>query len=67
MITTIQLSEETKELISSFGTKKDSYEDILKRMYALAIKGQVREFLLSSEGTLTLEEAKKRHAQRWSK
>ncbi len=67
MITTIQLNEETKELISSFGTKKDSYEDIIKRMYTLAVKEQLREFLLSSQGTITLEEAKKRHAQRWSK
>ena len=65
MITTIQLSEETKELISSFGTKKDSYEDILKRMYALAIKGQVREFLLSSENTIPIDEARKELDKQW--
>ena len=67
MRTTIQLSKETKEKISSFSTKQDSYEDIIKKIYTLAVKEQVREFLLSSQETITLKEAKKRHAQRWSK
>ncbi|PIN76289.1 hypothetical protein COV18_00040 [Candidatus Woesearchaeota archaeon CG10_big_fil_rev_8_21_14_0_10_37_12] len=67
MTSTIQLSNETKELISSFGTKKDTYEDIIKYMYKLAVKEQLREFLMSSENTITLEEARKRHKKRWSK
>lgn len=67
MNTTIQLSKETKELISTFGTKKDSYEDIIKRMYKLAVKEQLKEFLLSSDNTISLEEARKRHAKKWSK
>ena len=48
-ITTIQLNKETKDKISSFGMKGDSYDDILKRIYLLAVKEQLREFLLSSE------------------
>jgi len=67
MVTTIQLHEETKELISTFGTKEDTYEDIIKRMYKLAVKEQLREFLMSSEGTISIEEAKKRHIKRWSR
>jgi len=67
MVTTIQLSNKTKTLIGSFGTKKDTYEDIIRRMYKLAVKEQLREFLMSSEGTITLDEAKKRHAKRWSR
>lgn len=67
MPTTIQLSEETKALIGTFGTKEDTYEDILKRMYHLAVKEQLREFLLSSEKTISLNEARKRHAERWQK
>jgi predicted CopG family antitoxin len=59
MNTTIQISKETKDLISTFGTKQDTYEDIIKRMYDLAVKEQLREFLMSSEGTVTLEEARK--------
>ena len=58
-ITTIQLSKEIKEKILSFGTKSESYDDILKRIYVLAIREQLREFLLSSEGTISIEEARK--------
>lgn len=67
MITTIQLTEETKELISTFGTKRDSYEDILLKMYNLAVKEQLREFLLSSENTIPIDEAIKRAKKQWLK
>ncbi len=64
-ITTIQLSKEIKNKISSFGTKGESYDDILKRIYALAVKEQLREFLLSSEGTISIEEARKELDKKW--
>ncbi len=54
---TIQLTEETKEKISSFGVKGESYEDILKRIYSLAIKEQLREFLMSGERFIPIEDA----------
>ena len=60
MATTIQLSQETKELLHTFGTKEDTYEDIIKRMYQLAVKEQLRELLLSTEGTMTIAEARKK-------
>jgi hypothetical protein len=66
MNSTIQLSKETKNLIGSFGTKEDTYEDIIKRMYKLAVKEQLREFLMSSENTITLNEFKKR-IKKWPK
>ena len=59
MNTTIQLSEDTKKLINTFGSKEDTYEDIINRMYRLAVKEQLREFLMSSENTVTIEEARK--------
>ncbi len=58
MASTIQISNETKALISSFGSKEDTYEEIIKRMYALAVKEQLRQFLLNSENTMTLQEAR---------
>jgi len=67
MNTTIQLSNETKELIGTFGTKEDTYEDIIKKMYSMAVKEQLRQFLMSSEGTLTLDEARKRLSKKWSR
>ena len=59
MNSSIQLSKETKELIGTFGTKEDTYEDIIKRMYDLAVKEHLRQFLMSSEGTMTIDEARK--------
>ncbi len=65
--TTIQIHQETKSAISTFGTKEDTYDDIIKRMYDLAVKEQLREFLFSSKKTITLAEARRRHAERWQK
>lgn len=67
MTTTIQLSQETKHLLDTFGTKEDTYEDILQRMYELAVKEQLREFLLSSEGTIPIDEAIHRAKKQWQK
>ncbi len=67
MPTTIQLSQETKNLLGTFGSKEDTYEDIIKRLYTLAVKEQLREFLLSSEGTISLGEARRRLDQKWPK
>ncbi len=67
MLTTIQLKRETKELINTFGTKEDTYDDIVRRMYKLAVKEQLREFLLSSENTIPIDEAIKRAKKKWQK
>jgi len=67
MATTIQLDPETKHLIGTFGTKEDTYDDIIKRMYLLAVKEQLREFLLSSEGTISIDEAIEKARKRWQK
>jgi hypothetical protein len=67
VITTIQLSKETKNLIGTFGTKEDSYEDIIKRMYKLAVKEQLRDFLLYSENAIPIDEAIKRAKKKWQR
>ena len=66
-ITTIQLSKETKDKLSSFGIKGETYEDILKRVYSLAVKEQLREFLMSDEGFIPIEDAIKEADKKWSK
>jgi len=65
MNTTIQISKQTKELIGSFGKKEDTYEDIIKKMYSLAVKEQLRQFLMDSSNTNTLNEAKQKHNKKW--
>lgn len=64
-ITTIQLSKETKDKISSFGLKGESYEAIIRRIYALAVKEQLREFLMSEEGYIPIEDAIKEADEKW--
>tara|TARA_Y100000310_G_C20478696_1_gene713659 strand:- start:164 stop:376 length:213 start_codon:yes stop_codon:yes gene_type:complete len=66
-ITTIQLSKETKDKISSFGVKGESYEQILNRIYALAVKEQLKDFLMSSENTISLDEFEKEVDKEWPK
>ena len=66
-ITTIQLSKETKEKISSFGIKGESYDEIVKRIYSMAVKEQLREFLMSDEGFIPIEEAIKEAEKKWPK
>ncbi len=66
-ITTIQLSKAMKEKLSSFGTKGESYEEILERIYIIATKEQLRQFLMSEEGFVPIEEAIKEADKKWSK
>ena len=65
MKTTIQLNPETKALISSFGMKGETFDTIVKRIYNLAVKEQLREFLMSSENSIEIDEAIKRAEQKW--
>jgi hypothetical protein len=65
MATTIQISKETKELIGSFGTKEDTYDDIVRRLYDFAVKEQLRQFLYSSEDSISIDEARKELEKKW--
>ena len=64
-ITTIQLSKETKDKIASFGIKGETYDEILKRVYSLAVKEQLRNFLMSDEGFISIKEARKELDKKW--
>ncbi len=66
-ITTIQLSKETKEKISTFGTKGESYDKIINRIYDFAVKEQLRDFLMSSKNTISLDEFEKEVEKEWPK
>ena len=64
-ITTIQLSKETKDKIASFGTKGESYDEIIKRIYSMAVKEQLRDFLMSDEGFISIKEARRELDKKW--
>ena len=64
-ITTIQLSKKMKGKIASFGQKGESYDEIIRRIYNLAVKEQLREFLISDEGYIPIEDAIKEAENKW--
>lgn len=63
--TTIQVSKELKDKIASFGTKGESFEVILKRLYDNAVEKQLEKFLFNQEGFITLEQARKEVEKEW--
>lgn len=65
MKSTIQLSSDTKNMISSFGTKGETFETIIKRIYSLAVKEQLREFLMPSKRYLSIDEARAEVEKKW--
>ena len=67
MVTTIQLSEELKKKIASFGSKDETYEQILERIYSIAVKAQIRKFLTPGENSIPIEEAIKKAKRKWSR
>ncbi|MGD9276708.1 MAG: hypothetical protein PVJ67_06040 [Candidatus Pacearchaeota archaeon] len=67
MASTIQLSHETKKMISTFGLKGETFEIIIKRMYDLAVKEQLRQFLMSSENCTPIGDAIKEAEKKWPK
>ena len=67
MTSTIRLSPETKKMISSFGMKGESFEVIIKRMYDLAVKEHLRQFLMPSDRFIPIDEAIKEAEKKWPK
>lgn len=45
--------------------KGESYDTILKRIYDMAVKEQLRSFLMSSEGFIPIEQAIKEAEKKW--
>ena len=67
MVTTIQVSKELKSKIDSFGSKNESYEQILERIYDMAVKVQLREFLTTNKNWVPIDQAIKEAKKKWPK
>ena len=63
--TTISIRRDIKEKIMEFATKKESYSDVIERLLKSAQERQLHDLLMSSENTITLEEARKRLNKKW--
>jgi len=64
MPTTIQVNMDTKEKLKSFGRKGETYEEIINRLYDVAVQQQLREFLYSKKA-IPIDEAIKRAKKKW--
>lgn len=66
-ITTIAITKEVKKKISEFGSKGESYSDILLKLYNSAVQRQLNDFLFSEKGFIPIEEAIAEAEKKWPK
>ena len=65
MTTTIAISTDIREELKSFGSKGESYNDILKRVLAIAKERQLQELLLDESDSVSVRDALYRAQKRW--
>ena len=65
-MTTIALSKEVKEKITEFGMMGENYSDVIVRLIESARERQLHDFLMSSEGCVSIEDAIKEARAKWS-
>ena len=65
MNTTISISQEIREQIKEFGTKGETYDEILERLLINAKERQLQELLLDESGTVTVKDALQTAKQKW--
>lgn len=63
-MSTIQVGEETKEKLRSFGSKGETYEQIINRLYDIAVKEQLKAFLTEKDA-VPIDEAIARARAKW--
>jgi len=59
MATTISLSNEMKEKLKDLGRAGDSYEDVIRRMYAITRKQLLLEWLYDTNDSVSTDEARR--------
>lgn len=64
---TIAIRKELKEKVKEFGTKKETYSDIIERLLKSAMERQFYDILMSEEGTISIDEALETAKKKWQK
>ena len=67
MNTTISISKDVRDKIKEFGSKGDTYTDILDKLYESAKQRQLQDLLMDTENCIPIEEALKKAKKRWQK
>jgi len=65
--TTIAVTRAVQEEIKEFGSKGETYSEIIARLLESAKKRQLHDLLMSEEGTIPIEEAIERSKKRWQR
>lgn len=64
-ITTIAIPMKLKENLQAYGTKGESYSDILARLLQSARERMLRDCLMDTTNCVTIEEARKELEKKW--
>lgn len=64
-MTTIALTKETRDEIKQFGSKGDSYSDIVMKLLKSARQRQLDDLLMNEEGTISIDEALSKAKRKW--
>lgn len=65
--TTIAITKDIKEKIREFGSKGESYTEIIGRLIKSAQERQLHDLLFNEENTISIEEAISNAKKRWQK
>ena len=65
--TTIAVSNDVKESIKEFGSKGETYSEIIARLIESAKKRQLQDLLMNEEDSISIEEAITNSKKRWQK
>jgi len=63
--TTIAISPQIKEEMQQFGTKGESYSEIILKLIKSARERQLNDLLMNEEGTVSIGEALANAKKRW--
>jgi hypothetical protein len=63
-VSTIQVDQETKAKLQSFGKKGETYQDIINRLYTIAVREQLRQYV-SETPTVPIDDAISRAKKKW--
>lgn len=64
-MTTISLTKEARDEIKTFGSKGDSYSDIIKKLVKQANERQIEDLLMDEDSTISIEVALTKARRKW--
>jgi len=67
MNTTIAISTEIRDKIKDFGSKGETYDEILSKLLENARERQLQELLMDEKGTIPVKQALDKARKQWQK